>query len=163
MYQLSRNTQWLELLLIAHSVNNRKLERIEPLNAVSLDIAPRPEAFFEKRSLTANPAYVPKSPKAIEYDDILRLSLTAYNQTFHLHLHPNTDLFHPNAVVNYGGYEERIRPQDYRVYRGLVIDSAYSDDRWKEDQAGVWRDELTAEHEPGVLGWARIIVRHDIR
>ncbi|KAI8141972.1 Metallo-peptidase family M12-domain-containing protein [Fennellomyces sp. T-0311] len=146
-----------------HSVNNRKLQRVEGLSSVQLDIAPRPESFFTKRSLTRNPAYEPTQPRAIEHDDILRLKVFAHNQTYYLHLHPNDDLFHPNAVFTIDDKQERIRQHEHRVYKGYVIDEAYTASRWTEDQAGLYRDDYSAYDEPGVLGWARIVIRNDIK
>lgn len=151
------------LLCSAHSVNNRPLVRAEPLRTVALDIAPRPETFFTKRSVSRNPSYEPRKPKAIEHDDILRLAMSAYNRTFFLHLHPNVDLFHPNAVFTFDGKQVPLRPEEFRVYRGYVIHEFHTDQRWLADQAGVWRDDLAAEEEEGVLGWARIVIRNDIR
>ncbi|CAO3599534.1 unnamed protein product [Absidia cylindrospora] len=34
--------------------------------------------------------------------------------------------------------------------------------QWTEDQAGLWRD-YTEEQDHGILGWARVLVRHDIK
>ncbi|KAI7853791.1 Metallo-peptidase family M12-domain-containing protein [Circinella umbellata] len=147
----------------ARSVNNRKLEKVEGLGSVQLDIATRPESFFKKRDLTRNPAYRPTEGRAIEHDDILRLAVPAFNQTFYLHLHPNDEIFHPNAVITVGDKQERVRPHEYRVYRGYVIDESFSRSRWQEDQAGLWRDSYSAESDPGVLGWARITIRRDIK
>ncbi|CDH56326.1 zinc metalloprotease [Lichtheimia corymbifera JMRC:FSU:9682] len=143
-------------------VNNRKLNRLEPLTTVQLDIAPRSQSFYSKRDQTQNPAYQPSGPKAIQHDDMLRLAVSAFNTTYFLHLHPNTDLFHPNAVINYNGREERLKRHEYRVYRGYVVDETQSHDRWVADRAGVLRDDFAAENEAGVLGWARIVVRDDI-
>ncbi|KAI9314605.1 Metallo-peptidase family M12-domain-containing protein [Dichotomocladium elegans] len=168
---MSRFTHWcvqLVLLLLcvtvsAHSVNDRRLTALEPLPSVAVDIAPRPERFFSKRQQTRNPAYTPQQrPSAIEHDDILRLTVSAFNQTYYLHLQPNTDLFHPNAVLNHDGKEVRINPQHFRVYRGHVIAHSHSDDRWAADRAGIWRDDFSVENEEGVLGWARVVIRDDL-
>ena len=113
--------------------------------------------------MTRNPAYRPTEGRAIEHDDILRLAVPAFNQTFYLHLHPNDELFHPNAVITVGNKQERVRPHEYRIYRGYVIDESFSHSRWQEDQAGLWRDSYSAESDPGVLGWARITLRRDIK
>ncbi|KAI8335012.1 Metallo-peptidase family M12-domain-containing protein [Chlamydoabsidia padenii] len=145
-----------------HSFDNKRLLRIEALTKVSLDIAPRPDSFFTKRSVTPNRHYQPRA-QSIEHDDILRLSLDAYNQTHYLHLVPNHDLIHPNAVTSSSdGQELALNPHDYRVYRGYVVDPTRSHQRWVEDQAGLWR-EYDQPQEHGILGWARVLVRHDIK
>ncbi|KAI8099578.1 Metallo-peptidase family M12-domain-containing protein [Halteromyces radiatus] len=144
-----------------HSLNNRRLLRVEALTKVKLDIAPRPDSFFTKRSLTPNRQYQPRA-QSIEHDDILRLAFQAYNQTHHLHLVPNQDLFHPEAVTVIDGKQTSLNHQEYRVYRGYVVDPKLSEQRWTEDQAGLWRD-YAMEQDHGILGWARILVRHDIK
>ncbi|KAI7862691.1 Metallo-peptidase family M12-domain-containing protein [Spinellus fusiger] len=157
---------WAVMLLpwiLAHSVNNRRLLRVEPLNSLHVNIAPRPETFFQKRHLSSNPNHTPNA-KSIEYDDILRLAFNSHNQTFFLHLIPNLELFHPEAVLNNGqGQEEPLQHKYYRIYRGVVVDKESSEYRWKTDRAGVFREGLESEQEPGVMGWARIIIRHDIK
>ncbi|KAF7728028.1 hypothetical protein EC973_006793 [Apophysomyces ossiformis] len=75
------------------------------------------------------------------------MKLNTHNQSLYLHLVPNHELFHPNAVVNQDGVEEPLRHEEYRVYRGYVVDPAYSDERWIADQAGLLRDEFVAEHQ----------------
>ncbi|OAD81013.1 hypothetical protein PHYBLDRAFT_76923 [Phycomyces blakesleeanus NRRL 1555(-)] len=148
---------------INFSIDNKRLTRVEPLQNIKLDIAPRLDHFYQKRQLTRNQAHEPTA-RSVEHDDTLRLTIEAYNQTFHLHLEPNTDLFHPNAVtVNEHGVTEPLIPESFRVYRGYAIETYYSDNRWKADQAGIKRDDFTAQYDVGVLGWARVIVRHDIK
>lgn len=83
---------------------------------------------------------------------------------------PNLELFHPHAtltVVDEDG-EETVSPlnhDDFRIYRGVVIDEALTERRLMEDTVGVWRDhyDLDGETQKGVLGWARIVMRHDYR
>lgn len=149
------------LVFIGHGFSQRRLVRIEALHKVNVEIAPRPESFFTKRSVTPNRHHQPRA-QSIEHDDILRLSLDCFNQTYHLHLVPNHDLFHPNAVTSSSQGHVPLNPQDYRVYRGYVVDSSLSPQRWKEDQVGLWRD-ADEEDDTGTLGWARILVRHDIK
>jgi hypothetical protein len=78
----------------------------------------------------------------------------------YLHLTPNHDLFHPEAVFHQDGVSTRLNPADFRVYRGFVIDDIYSEHWWL---SGLLEDEEDMENQPGVLGWARITVRNDIR
>ncbi|KAG2217555.1 hypothetical protein INT45_006722, partial [Circinella minor] len=147
---------------IGHSVNNRQLLHVEPLRAVQLDIAPRPENFYKKRSLTKNPAYTPTS-RSIEHDDILRLSLQAYNKTINLHLQPNLNLFHPNAVTWRNGQGIPLTHDQFRIYRGYVVSDSNTQHRWKRDRAGVILDDendfMNLERH---LGWARVILRQDL-
>lgn len=95
--------------------------------------------------------------RSLQHDDTLRLSINAYNKTMYLHLTPNLDLFHPNAVFHEKGKSTLLKPSDYRVYHGYVIDDIYSEYYWI---SGL-QEEM--DNQPGVLGWARIIVRNDIR
>lgn len=145
-------------MFAGHSVNNKQLLRVEPISNIKLKIAPRTDQFFEKRDISANNNYEPRV-KSLQYDDSLRLSLSAFNQSLFLHLTPNLDLFHPDAVVHQNGVSTKINPADYRIYRGHVIDASFSDHWWL---AGLKEDD-SMMHQPGVLGWARIIVRHDIK
>lgn len=78
---------------------------------------------------------------------------------------PNLELFHPNAVFHTeSSGSQSLKHEDYRIYRGVVVDAAYTDARWAEEQIGVWRDRysLDIDTSEGVLGWARIVVRHDL-
>jgi hypothetical protein len=137
-------------------VNNKQLLWVEPITSVQLDIAARSDQFFVKREISENSHYQP-NVRSLQYDDTLRLSVNAFNKTIYLHLTPNHDLFHPNAVFHEQGKSTLLNPSHYRVYRGYVIDDIYSDHWWI---SGL-QEEM--DNQPGVLGWARIIVRNDIR
>jgi hypothetical protein len=76
----------------------------------------------------------------------VRLSLIAYNTTFYLHLEPNFDLFHPQAVIHYQGSSRPATKDNINVYKGHVIDKQ--------------EDELYPSSRK--LGWARILIRHDL-
>ncbi|KAI9485216.1 MAG: Metallo-peptidase family M12B Reprolysin-like-domain-containing protein [Benjaminiella poitrasii] len=140
-----------------HTDNNRQLLWVEPIRSLKLDIAERQKHFYEKREISQNKHYQPNL-QTLKHDDSLRLSIEAYNKTIFLHLAPNLDLFHPDAVVHQNGKSVKIDPSDYRVYRGYVMDDIYSDHWWL---TGLQEDD-DMENQPGVLGWARIIVRNDI-
>lgn len=58
------------------------------------------------------------------------------------------------------GVSTKLNPVDFRVYRGFVIDDIYSEHWWL---SGLLEDASEMENQPGVLGWARITVRNDIR
>ncbi|KAI7895890.1 Metallo-peptidase family M12B Reprolysin-like-domain-containing protein [Mucor mucedo] len=143
-------------MCIGHSVNSKQLLWVEPVSTVKLDIAARSDQFFAKREISENSHYQP-NVRSLAHDDSLRLTVNAFNKTMYLHLTPNQDLFHPNAVFHQDGKSTPIKASDYRVYRGYVIDDIYSQHWWI---SGLGED---MENQPGVLGWARIIVRNDIR
>ncbi|KAI9281049.1 Metallo-peptidase family M12B Reprolysin-like-domain-containing protein, partial [Sporodiniella umbellata] len=101
--------------------------------------------------------YIPRA-KAIQYDDSLRLVVETFNKTIHLHLAPNHDLFHPDAVFHQNGLSVPLTPSDFRVYKGFAVDSLYSEPWWVSNVKNI--DEM--QNQPGVLGSARIILRNDI-
>lgn len=140
-------------------MNNKQLLWVEPISSVKLDIAARSNNFYEKRDISQNNNYQP-NVRSLQYDDLLRLSVNAYNKTLYLHLTPNLDLFHPNAVFHKDGISTKVNPADFRVYQGYVMDDIYSDHWWI---SGLIKDEKEMENQPGVLGWARIVVRNDIK
>lgn len=139
-------------------MNSKQLLWVEPISSVQLDIAARSDQFFAKREISENSHYQP-NVRSLAHDDSLRLTVQAFNKTMYLHLTPNHDLFHPNAVFHQDGKSTPIKPSDFRVYRGYVIDDIYSQHWWI---SGL-QDNDDMENQPGVLGWARIIVRNDIR
>lgn len=95
------------------------------------------------------------------HTDSFRLTLRAFDDTYHLHLRPNDALFHPNARINhYSPSGEIVRTEpllrsDYKVYEGEVVSPGRTAERWNEDSAGGLISPVRRE-----LGWARIIV-HD--
>lgn len=101
----------------------------------------------------------------MRYDDSFRLILSAYNETFHLHLRPNDHLIHPAARISYytttsDGKEvlthtKPLLRESVKAYLGEVIAADHSPARMREDAAGV----IPKKH-PEDLGWARILV-HD--
>lgn len=143
---------------IGYSIDNKRLLRIEPISTAKVDIAPRSENFFVKRDISPNNHYVPRS-RAVEYDDTLRLTIDAFNQTIYLHLTPNHELFHPDAVFHQNGQSNPLRPSDFRVYKGYVIERLYSEHWWISNP----KDFDALENQPGIIGWARIIIRNDIK
>jgi hypothetical protein len=119
---------------------------------------------FYKRDTTPNPHRSAKVHE-LRHDDSIRLQFSAFNTTFNLHMIPNLELFHPNAVFHLeSSGSQSLRHEDFRIYRGVVVDTAYSEARWTEEQTGVWRDRYSLDTDTslGVLGWARIVVRHDL-
>ncbi|CAG8714481.1 14803_t:CDS:1, partial [Dentiscutata heterogama] len=75
---------------------------------------------------------------SLRHDDSLRLKFVAFNRTFNIHLEPNTDLFHPEATLtihhsNKTSTVTRLLPQDYRLYKGVLLDVDSTDRRLSED------------------------------
>lgn len=114
--------------------------------------------------MSLNPNHIAKV-KELRHDDSLRLQFSAFNASFNLHLIPNLDLFHPNAVFHSEALgSHSLKHEDYRVYRGVAVNDENTDMRWAQEQTGVWRDHYSLESETnkGILGWARIIIHHDL-
>lgn len=82
----------------------------------------------------------------LKFNDKLRISFSLDGQQFNLHLHPNEDLFHPDARVNFFAngaisHSELLQKENYRVYHGYTVASEHSDRRVAEDAARIIRDE----------------------
>ncbi|ORZ11220.1 Metallo-peptidase family M12-domain-containing protein [Absidia repens] len=158
----------LSVLVSGHSVDNRKLNRVESLTNVKVDIAPRPFSFYTKRGMTFNPLVNSTSKVTnIENDDIIRIQFQAYDQTYALHLEPNTDLLHPQAAFMYKGTQEPIHTRQFYIYRGYAVRTSSSDIRWQKDQLGALSrddggDDFSENGNGDILGWARVILRHDL-
>ncbi|KAI0825392.1 Metallo-peptidase family M12B Reprolysin-like-domain-containing protein [Trametes gibbosa] len=159
---------WLLLLLFASfrsvsalSAPARPLKRVTHPSTLSLDILPRQVTSYSygKRSF-------PIDSPILRHSDSFRLTLTAFEETFYLHLRPNDHLIHPAARINYyttspdgQSVLSRIEPiqrESVRAYWGEVIPAHVSPDRLREDTAGV----LPRPSGKSELGWARITV-HD--
>lgn len=76
---------------------------------------------------------------------------------------PNRDIFHQEAfltVDNDNATQKSLQPEDYRIYKGVVLPPHISDRQLGLADIGVanylWEDEISS------LGWARVVVRHDI-
>ncbi|KAI7899377.1 Metallo-peptidase family M12B Reprolysin-like-domain-containing protein [Cokeromyces recurvatus] len=135
---------------------DKQLLWVEPIENLKLDIAKRSNVFFEKREISPNVKYRPTA-HTLKHDDSFRLSLEAYNKTVYLHLIPNLDLFHPEAVFHFNGKSVKINPEDYQVYHGYAVDEMYTDHWWLN---GLLEEDM--DNQPGILGSARVIVRNDI-
>ena len=146
---------------VGYSPAPRLLKRIAHPSTLSLEILPRqlklpsPTSPYSKRSTP--------SPTTLRYDDSFRLVISAFDDTFHLHLRPNDHLVHPAARITYYStdsnghpYPSRSEPllrESVKAYWGEVIAANHSSTRMREDTAGV----VHTPH-PSVLGWARIMV-----
>lgn len=149
-------------LSTASSAPPRPLKRIDHPSTLALEILPRrPSASgsFGKRSYAIN------SP-VLQHSDSFRLKLSAFGDTYHLHLRPNEHLIHPAARINYYktdadgqtvlSHTEPLTRESVKAYWGEVIPEEVSLDRMREDAAGVYpRPSGKSE-----LGWARIVVHH---
>ncbi|KAF8507570.1 Metallo-peptidase family M12-domain-containing protein [Hysterangium stoloniferum] len=139
----------------------RPLKRLAQPSIHALEILPRHPHLHRRSSESSIP---PKSP-ILHHTDSFRLTLSAFDQTYHLHLKPNDDLLHPAARINYykNGPDgqavldrtEPILPNDVKAYVGDVIHADATLDRIREDSAG---GRVNSRIKP--LGWARIMVHH---
>lgn len=145
----------------ALSAPARPLKRVAHPSTLSIDILPR------RFSSTGNgKRSFPVDSPVLRHSDSFRLTLTAFEETFYIHLRPNDHLIHPAARVNYYTISpdgqsvlsrtEPIQRESVRAYWGEVIPAHVSPDRLREDTAGV----LPRPSGKFELGWARITV-HD--
>ena len=121
---------------------------------------------MQQRS-SLSPSLPPISPDSpvLQHSDSFRLTLSAFEQTFHLHLHPNPHLLHPSARINYykNGPDgkavlDRVEPllrSDVKAYWGDVVHPDASHGRLREDTIG---GLLYSNTRPS--GWARIMIHH---
>ncbi|THH09423.1 hypothetical protein EW145_g2035 [Phellinidium pouzarii] len=130
-----------------------------PLLSCSLWLPP-PKSLYSR---TSSPFF---SSPSLYYSDSFRLTISAFDDVFHLHLRPNDHLVHSAARINYykngpGGRQilDRTVPllrESVRAYWGEVIAARHSPERMREDAAGVLpRPSRKPDKE---LGWARILV-----
>lgn len=140
------------------STSPRPLKRIAHPETLSIEILPRPYLnVFNRRSL---------SPESLDllHSDSFRLTLSAFGQTFYLHLRPNDHLLHPAARINYFSTTpdgrtvltrtEPLVRDSVRAYYGDVVSAHHSSERLRLDAARVVPDARNR------LGWARIVVHH---
>ena len=99
----------------------------------------------------------------LHHTDSFRLTLSAFGETFHLHLRPNDHLVHPSARIVYYdtdstgqsviSHTEPLLPSFIKAYWGEVVPAHISELRMREDAA------RALHHAGDVLGWARITVQ----
>ncbi|KAG8972144.1 hypothetical protein FRC05_010312 [Tulasnella sp. 425] len=149
--------------MTASSSPHKPLKRISHPATLGFDIVPRRPSNSRSPSWTksSNPLHRRSEDDQLLHTDSFRLTLRAFDQTYHLHLRPNEVLFHPHARINhYSPNGEIIRTEpllrsDYKVYEGEVVSPDRTAERWNEDSAGGVISPARRE-----LGWARIVV-HD--
>ncbi|KAG7093935.1 hypothetical protein E1B28_007569 [Marasmius oreades] len=145
----------------ASSTAPRPLKRLAHPVTHHVDIFPRVSTSNDKRNLDS-------ASTPLRYDDSFRLILSAFDQTFHLHLSPNNHLVHPAARITYHHRDPAtgetttnsvpLLRESVKAYQGYVIPSQHTEGRRLEDMAGV-REGWSSYPE---LGWARIMVhKHD--
>ncbi|KAH8120727.1 Metallo-peptidase family M12-domain-containing protein [Phellopilus nigrolimitatus] len=148
----------------ASSVPPRPLKRVAHPSTRALEILPRQLPPPKALRTRASSPFI-NSP-TLFHSDSFRLTFSAFDDVFHLHLRPNDHLIHPAARINYykngpGGRQvlDRSVPllrESVRVYWGEVVAAEHSPERMREDAAGVLP---RPSRQPGKeLGWARIIV-----
>ncbi|KAI0043892.1 hypothetical protein FA95DRAFT_335184 [Auriscalpium vulgare] len=140
----------------------RPLKRLAHPSTLAIEILPRQPAH---PSHTSRRTPIPPDSTTLHASDSLRLTLTAFGDTHHLHLRPNEHLVHPAARIAY--YDttpdgqsvlartEPLLADGVRAYTGEVIPAHASAERMRADAA-----RALPAHTPGALGWARILV-HD--
>lgn len=148
--------------LAASSAPPRPLKRIDHPTTRALEILPRrplASGSYAKRSL-------PLSSTILEHTDTFRLTLSAFDNIFHLHLRPNDHLVHSAARITFHStapdgrritHTEPLLRENVKAYWGEVVGADLSETRMREDAAGVQPRPSGGKHE---LGWARITV-HD--
>jgi Reprolysin family propeptide len=106
--------------------------------------------------------YIPPDSTTLHHSDSFRLTLSAFGETFHLHLRPNDQLVHPSARIVYYdtdadgqsvlSHTEPLLPSAIKAYWGEVVPAHASAERMRADAAH-------ARHRvDDVLGWARITI-----
>ncbi|KAJ7771946.1 zinc metalloprotease, partial [Mycena maculata] len=142
------------------------LKRLANPSTLALEILPRRQHLSPTSSPFSQRApFMPRST-TLRYDDSFRLTIAAFDETFHLHLRPNDHLIHPAARIKYystdadgSTYISHTKPllrESVKAYWGEVIHADYSLTRMREDTAGV----VPPSSHPADLGWARIMVHH---
>lgn len=154
-------TQWSDFCyLFLASRAQRPLKRIHHPTTLAIEIYPRTQH-------PSTPHYargIPPDSTALRHTDSFRLTLSAFGETFYLHLRPNDHLVHPSARIVYYdtnpagqsvvSHTEPLLSSSVRAYWGEVVPEHVSAERMRADAA-------RAPHKAGdSLGWARITV-HD--
>ena len=121
------------------------------------------------RSQTVNYDVLNRRSRSLDSPDLLhsdsfRLILSAFGETFYLHLQPNDHLIHSAARINYFSttpdgqtiltHTEPLLRESVKAYYGDVLPAHLSSERLRLDAARVVPDSRSR------LGWARIMVHH---
>ncbi|KAL4268185.1 Zinc metalloprotease [Pleurotus pulmonarius] len=146
---------------LGSSAPPRPLKRLAHPETLALEIFPRQPIVPD--TLTSRAIPLPKST-ILRHDDSFRLTVAAFNETFHLHLRPNEHLIHPAARIHYYtttsdgrsvlSHTVPLTKESVKAYLGEVLHTSVSPARMREDAAKVAHSTLPT------LGWARIVVHH---
>ncbi|KAF9785898.1 Metallo-peptidase family M12-domain-containing protein [Thelephora terrestris] len=145
----------------ASSIRPRPLKRIAHPETLSIEILPRSHIdnydTFNRRSRSLDSL-------DLLHSDSFRLTLSAFGETFYLHLQPNEHLIHPAARINYFSTNpdgqavltrtEPLLRESVKAYYGDVVPAHLSLEKLRLDAARVVPDTT---HR---LGWARIMVHY---
>lgn len=148
---------------IASSSAPLPLRRIEHPSTLRLEILPR--VGRRRSSLIDLPVFPPDNPVLYPTDSI-RLTLSAFSRTFYLHLHPNHELLHPEARINYYkngpdgvsvlDHSEDLIKDSIMMFHGDVVRNEKTIQRLREDAAGGLDPSYRVPE--GSEGWARIVL-----
>ena len=144
----------------ASSPPARPIKRLAHPSTLALEILPR------QNRLNLNDKRYPSHSTTLHHTDSFRLTITAFDELYYLHLRPNDHLIHPSAHINYYttgpdgqnvlSHSEPLLRESVKAYWGEVISVHHSPSRMREDAAGV----LPRPSGQKELGWARIMVHH---
>lgn len=152
------------LCILAHSAPGRPIKRFTHPSTLALEILPRqdftPSSAYQRRSSLL------LHPTTLLHTDSFRLTISAFDEIFYLHLRPNEHLIHPSARINYFhtgpdgrnvlSHTEPLLRDSVKAYWGEVVPAHHSPSRMREDAARV----LPQSSRIRELGWARIMIHH---
>ncbi|CCA69414.1 related to ADAM protease ADM-B [Serendipita indica DSM 11827] len=146
------------------------LKRLWHLDDATLEVLPRSSSntHSQARKIQSRSGLGTDQPR-VQHTDSIRITISAFSDTFHLHLQPNSDLIHPAARVTYyrpgndkgASVVDRVQPllpHKFLVFGGDVIDEEFTDAKAEEDVAGGVIRPPYAPYPSGHRGWARITV-----
>ncbi|KAG6878333.1 hypothetical protein C0993_008511 [Termitomyces sp. T159_Od127] len=147
-------------MIIAHSSPARTLKRFVHPSTLAVEIISRKG----QQPVSLSKRYLP-SLNTLRHDDTFRLTISAFDEIYYLHLRPNDHLIHPAARINYYdmtsdghsyiAHSEPLLRQSVKAYWGEVIHASHTETRMREDAAGVVHMPHSSE-----LGWVRIVIHH---
>jgi Reprolysin family propeptide len=158
IFSLFRSADFRRVLPASRA--QRPLKRIHHPTTLAIEIYPRTQHL----SSSHHARDIAPDSTTLHHTDSFRLTLSAFGETYHLHLRPNDHLVHPSARIVYYdtnlagqsvvSHTEPLLLSSVRAYWGEVVPAQVSSERMRADAA-------RAPHHPGdVIGWARITV-HD--
>ncbi|CAG8500803.1 10653_t:CDS:10 [Ambispora leptoticha] len=158
---------FIQICVQAHSIASKPLTYLEFVSNPIIERLPRDRFEIHNAASFSHRDPVKDKP-SLRHDDSMRVQFVAFNQTFHLHLEPNLELYHSEAKITiYHSNNTKtispLLPEDHRLYKGVVLGIDSTEKRLVEDIVGLKRRSLFEElaYTPGVLGWARIHVLDD--